>query len=349
MVVELIPNGNLYQLINSQQSLDWIIRYQIAQDIANGLEYLHSLSIAHGDLTSLNILLSADMRAKITNFELTYVDSIRCKHEGISENINNVRWKAPEFLNQQLSTVDHYKKADMYSYGMVLWELASREIPYSDEVNETVVQGWIITGQTEDIPEDCPPSFATLISRCWEMRPESRPTIHEVVEQLTEICAESEIPLVQKSSEIEGLKYQSVPGDGHCLYHAVGLYIGEDVATLRRIVSDYLEARTNLHPFIRLEEGQTIEGYIQDIGSGREWADHIDIEVLQQVLDRPIVVIDPNGQIRNSREDIERFNGEPIFVSYNGHTHYDAYVLLEDYVGRDILNHLVQFSERPNI
>lgn len=146
------------------------------------------------------------------------------------------------------------------------------------------------------------------------------------------------------SHNIAGLEYLNVPGDGSCLYHAVGLYVNQDQAYLRRIVAAHLEH--NIHDYrayITLTEGQTLQSYLQGIRNGEEWADNVTIEVLMRVLNRPIVVIGPEGSIRNP-DDVQRYQGEPIYVSYNGHNHYDAYLRKDGYSSQDILNNLIKMD-----
>src|SRR5690606_4148876 len=77
-----------------------------------------------------------------------------------------------------------------------------------------------------------------------------------------------------------------------------------------------------------LNPDRTVEQYLEDVRAGKEWGDNLEIAVLMQVFNRPIIVIDDHAQIRKGLNH-EGYKGEPIFVHYNGHNHYNAY-LLED-------------------
>lgn len=144
---------------------------------------------------------------------------------------------------------------------------------------------------------------------------------------------------------IPGLSYQQVPGDGHCLFHAVGLHVGQDQASLRRLAAEHLENHKDFYRAF-IPAGQALENYIQVLKEGKEWADNIEIEILMRVLDRQIIVIGPDGNIQN-RDTLERrFNGEPIFVFYNGRDHYDAFLREGEITSQSIINYLLLSRER---
>ncbi len=132
--------------------------------------------------------------------------------------------------------------------------------------------------------------------------------------------------ILNDATRIDGLIYQSIPGDGHCLFHAVGLYLGETQAWLRRIVAAHIEHNLDdFRDFLARPDGKTVTDYIEDVRKGKEWASHVEIEVLMRLLDRPIMVVNPEGSLVND-QDAHRFTGEPIFVYYTDN-HYDSLIL----------------------
>jgi len=141
---------------------------------------------------------------------------------------------------------------------------------------------------------------------------------------------------------IQGLIYQPVFADGHCLYHAVGLYLGKEYTKLREEVAaairnnpaDYCEFITALNPNI------TIEQYLDGLENKSDWADDFEISVLMRILNRPIVIIEGRGTIRNAATIDPYRNGDPIFVYYNGINHYDAYLFARNVDGRQILDRI---------
>ena len=149
-----------------------------------------------------------------------------------------------------------------------------------------------------------------------------------------------------------GLQWQKIGGDGHCLYRAVTLYLtnGEDVISLRQIVGANLEHNIDQYRgFIPMGDGRSVEEYINDLTHTNAWAGDLEINILMRLLDRPIAVIGPEGTIRNI-EAVRQYNErDPIFVYFDDHVHYDAFILLPGFDGRAVLNELLQRSSQEEV
>ncbi len=131
LVMEYMAKGSLYQVLHEpREKLSWSIRWRIALDIGKGLAYLHSQSIIHRDLKSLNVLLDNSYCAKISDFGLA---KIKLETNSITstqhKQMNSVRWLAPELFKRDASA-DVF--SDIYSYGIVLWEIATRQLPFQE-------------------------------------------------------------------------------------------------------------------------------------------------------------------------------------------------------------------------
>ena len=124
IVLEYCSNKSLWSVLqNKSVPLSWEDRKRLSLEIARGMNYLHSSStpIIHRDLKSLNILIDESFKAKIGDFGWT-----RLKGDRMTKKIGTFQWMAPEVI-----TGDRYsEKADVFSYGIILWEIASREPPY---------------------------------------------------------------------------------------------------------------------------------------------------------------------------------------------------------------------------
>jgi serine/threonine protein kinase/TPR repeat protein len=180
LVIEYMPGGSLRSLLeNKKQDISWESRWTMAIDIGNGLRYLHANDIVHRDLKSLNVLLTADLHAKIGDFGLARL-KLETSSTSTTTAKGTVRWCAPESFRRGFKTTS---SMDIYSYGMVLWEIASREIPFADAMNELTVISWIKDGEQETIPPDCPPGYANVINQTW-LEAQKRPTAEQVVKDL---------------------------------------------------------------------------------------------------------------------------------------------------------------------
>ncbi|PRW58424.1 serine threonine- kinase isoform B [Chlorella sorokiniana] len=135
-----------------------------AIDIARGLHYLHAHKTVHLDMKSSNVLLTRDGTCKIADVGLarTLLTKNFLTHAGT---MGTFAWSAPEVLTgQQVAT-----SADIYSLGIVIWEIVTGEIPTRGTMRDPRV------------PEECPQSVLDLINRCCELDPAKRPTAKQVV------------------------------------------------------------------------------------------------------------------------------------------------------------------------
>ena len=139
--------------------------------------YLHSCSppILHRDLKSLNIFLDVNLRIKIGDFGWT-----KTLEEYMTNKIGTYQWMAPEVIGSK----PYSEKADVFSYSIILWEIASREPPYRN-INGTKVSEEVLNRELRPaVSPKCPESFAKLMHRCWESDPSKRPNFREVIREL---------------------------------------------------------------------------------------------------------------------------------------------------------------------
>lgn len=194
IVLEFIGGGHLGEMLrNTSRPITWSLRFRIAIDIADALMYLHNRSpkIIHRDLKSPNILIAslaenAPVVCKLTDFGESL--SVATKASG-REKLANPAWCAPEVMKGNPYT----ESADIFSLGIVLWELLTRSLPYSEyPVSKSrfvaPFEDAITQGLRPTIPSDCPPSYAQLIRQCWHSGPDMRPTAKAVWERLNRLA-----------------------------------------------------------------------------------------------------------------------------------------------------------------
>ncbi len=183
MVMEYMPKGSLYNVLGSDIELPWDKRWVIAMDIAYGVEELHSRNIIHRDIKSLNVLLDDRLRAKVADFGQaklkTTSRSTKSKREQTGA-VGTVAWLAPEIVR---GDVECNKASDMYSLGMLFWELGTRQRPFANAHSAEVMALWVSQGKKEDLSKVEKPRLAHLIRHCWE-QPGKRPTTQQTLSEL---------------------------------------------------------------------------------------------------------------------------------------------------------------------
>ncbi|XP_016051532.1 PREDICTED: mitogen-activated protein kinase kinase kinase MLK4 [Miniopterus natalensis] len=152
--------------------------------------YLHEeavVPILHRDLKSSNILLLEKIEhddicnktLKITDFGLAREWHRTTKMSAAG----TYAWMAPEVIKSSLFS----KGSDIWSYGVLLWELLTGEVPYRGIDGLAVAYGVAVNKLTLPIPSTCPEPFAKLMKECWQQDPHIRPSFALILEQLTAI------------------------------------------------------------------------------------------------------------------------------------------------------------------
>lgn len=194
LVMEYARGGPLNRVLSGRKIrpdilVDWAIQ------VAKGMAYLHvgaPLSLIHRDLKSSNVLLSEailpddaleDKTLKITDFGLAreVYKTTRMSAAG------TYAWMPPEVIKN--STFSH--ASDVWSYGVLLWELLTGETPYKGIDALAVAYGVAVNKLTLPIPSTCPEPWRKLMEACWHSNPRERPLFPEILDQL-ELIRQSE-------------------------------------------------------------------------------------------------------------------------------------------------------------
>ena len=181
IVMEYVPQGTLYDLLsNPAEALPWPVRINISFGIGSGLAYLHQRDTFHRDLKSMNVLMGNNYHAKLAdfgsvNFKNGLLNPVNESHTRLS---GTLLWLPPERGSGEYIVGD--ETTDIYSLGVVLWEIAARKVP-SLEMEQ------VAAGKREKIPSETPSGYAKLIGKCWQQRAKDRPTTAEVVDELKKL------------------------------------------------------------------------------------------------------------------------------------------------------------------
>lgn len=188
-VAEFMVNGSLRNvLVRKDRMFDRRKKLIIAMDAAFGMEYLHSKSIVHFDLKCDNLLVN--MRdpqrpiCKVGDFGLSRIKRNTLVSGGVR---GTLPWMAPELLNGSSSRVS--EKVDVFSFGIVLWEILTGEEPYANMHCGAIIGGIVNNSLRPQIPETCDPEWRKLMEQCWSANPDVRPSFTEVTDRLRAMSA----------------------------------------------------------------------------------------------------------------------------------------------------------------
>jgi len=192
LVTEFLARGNLAQVLKADGTgeggsgkLDWKIKMMMARQAAQGMNYLHQNKpkIVHRDLKSLNLLVDENYNVKVADFGLSKVSNTG---NTMNSKVGSLNWCAPEVL---LHAHPYTDKADVYSFGMVLWEMITHQAPFTGMHPLQIVRA-IDKGTLPDIPANSPsPDFSQLINDCWAKEPDGRPSFAQILEKLKKMEA----------------------------------------------------------------------------------------------------------------------------------------------------------------
>lgn len=202
---EYVAGGTLKGYVTGEKPCDARLAVKYLVDVARAMAYLHSRTpkVLHRDLKVDNVLVDGEM-AKLCDFGLAKVvpdrdDAQEGKGESagagdgagtlkrmMTGHVGSGRYMAPENMQDQ---IDYDEKIDVFSFGILAWELLSGALAYEDpkykyvgakEIMRAVSSGGLRPG----IPETWPESVSELVTSCWDQEAYLRPTFPEIVDAL---------------------------------------------------------------------------------------------------------------------------------------------------------------------
>ena len=168
-----------HSIVPRRGTWHWILVKHVARGAARGMAYLHSGNppVLHRDLKSANILLDESYTAKVCDFGLS---RLKAQESNMTGNCGTVQWMAPEVLSNE----NYNEKADVYSYGIICWELLTAECPFDGMAPIQCALAVLNRDQRPEIPKWCPPALQALIRSCVKKDPKLRPTFEQIIEKI---------------------------------------------------------------------------------------------------------------------------------------------------------------------
>ncbi|GBC44942.2 kinase-like domain-containing protein [Rhizophagus irregularis DAOM 181602=DAOM 197198] len=177
LVLEYANNGTLKTYLNEHfNELTWTDKYQLAFQLANAVDCLHDCNIIHRDLHAGNILVH-QKKLKLTDFGLSK------KIAEVSSNTSKILGVIPFIDPKKLNDQDYKlnKKSDVYSMGVLMWQISSGRQPFCDYNYDASLILSIVKGKRETIIDSTPKEYINLYTECWKYEPDERPNAQNVV------------------------------------------------------------------------------------------------------------------------------------------------------------------------
>eukprot|EP01105_Mastigella_eilhardi_P003844 TRINITY_DN14_c0_g1_i1.p1 TRINITY_DN14_c0_g1~~TRINITY_DN14_c0_g1_i1.p1 ORF type:complete len:540 (-),score=156.53 TRINITY_DN14_c0_g1_i1:58-1647(-) len=193
MCNELLKQDLESLLLDENVNLPLLLRMHMARDAALGMLWLHSSKpvFIHRDLKTSNLLIDEHFNVKVCDFGLS---QIKPSGQNLLDGSDGAKgtplWMAPEILSGQ----EFNEKADVYSFGLVLWQILTRQDIFVEYDNlELFARDLCVHEVRPVIPETANPKLADLIAQCWHQDPTVRPDFSHIVATLDEIILEMSI------------------------------------------------------------------------------------------------------------------------------------------------------------
>jgi len=185
LVLEYCESGDLSLAL--QRSTPSNFFWRVADDVANGMSYLHRKNILHRDIKPGNVLLNGDVQggnftAKLSDFGVAIMHNSAYDEEHTAET-GTYRWMAPEIIRHEAYSF----MADVYSYALVVWQLVTHEIPFKPFSQIEAAGKVAVDDARPPFPRQTPEFIIALIETCWQENQEDRLSFAQITIELKEI------------------------------------------------------------------------------------------------------------------------------------------------------------------
>ncbi|RIB21705.1 kinase-like domain-containing protein [Gigaspora rosea] len=205
LVFEWAEMGTLKEVYESRD-IPWITKIPIALDICRGIAFLNSINIFHHDIRCENVMITSRLEPKLANFKFARMFDDATSN--LTDILKVIHWLAPEKMleHKHENNNKNYKrpytqKCEIFSFGMLLWELCFEKVPYADKGMDDIISH-VTNGGREKIPvckgdeteKEIQKEFITIIKMAWQHDPEARVNISKLFVTLSKMATKYVIP-----------------------------------------------------------------------------------------------------------------------------------------------------------
>ncbi|KAK2885972.1 hypothetical protein QQF64_020493 [Cirrhinus molitorella] len=215
IVTQWCEGSSLYKHLHMQETNFQMFQLiDIARQTAQGMDYLHAKNIIHRDMKSNNIFLHEGLTVKIGDFGLATVKARWSGSQQVEQTSGSILWMAPEVIRMQDSNPYSFQ-SDVYSYGIVLFELMTGELPYSqianrDQIIYMVGRGYL-SPDLSKLYKSCPKAMKRLVADCIKKSKDERPLFPQILSSI-ELLQHS-LPKINRSASEPSLHRASQSED----------------------------------------------------------------------------------------------------------------------------------------
>uniref|UniRef100_A0A3Q4HYG0 RAF proto-oncogene serine/threonine-protein kinase n=1 Tax=Neolamprologus brichardi TaxID=32507 RepID=A0A3Q4HYG0_NEOBR len=188
IVTQWCEGSSLYKHIHVlETNFKMIQLIDIARQTAQGMDYLHAKNIIHRDMKSNNIFLHEGLTVKIGDFGLATVKARWSGSHQVEQPSGSILWMAPEVIRMEDNNPYSFQ-SDVYSYGIVLFELMTGELPYSqignrDQIIFMVGRGYL-SPDLSKLYKNCPKAMKRLVADCTKKSKDERPLFPQILSSI---------------------------------------------------------------------------------------------------------------------------------------------------------------------
>uniref|UniRef100_A0A8C7ZG13 non-specific serine/threonine protein kinase n=1 Tax=Oryzias sinensis TaxID=183150 RepID=A0A8C7ZG13_9TELE len=201
IITQWCEGSSLYRHLHvSETKFDTMRRIDVARQTAQGMDYLHAKNIIHRDLKSNNIFLHEGWTVKIGDFGLATVKARWSGSQQMEQPSGSILWMAPEVIRMQDNNPYTFQ-SDVYAYGVVLFELMSGTLPYSninnrDQIIFMVGRGYL-SPDLSKLYSTSPKSMKRLIVDCLKFKRDERPLFPQILVSIEQV--QDLLPKIERS------------------------------------------------------------------------------------------------------------------------------------------------------
>ncbi|XP_055811579.1 serine/threonine-protein kinase STY46-like isoform X2 [Solanum dulcamara] len=175
IITEFMSGGSLYDFLHKKKGFFRLpALLKVAIDVSKGMSYLHQNNIIHRDLKTANLLMDENQVVKVADFG---VARVQVQSGVMTAETGTYRWMAPEVIGHR----PYDRKADVFSFGIVLWELLTGKLPYEFLTPLQAAVAVVQKGLRPTIPANTHPMLVELLEKCWQQEPRLRPEFSEIL------------------------------------------------------------------------------------------------------------------------------------------------------------------------